>query len=96
MLVLITYDVDTKNAQGVRRLTKVAKVCTNYGQRVQNSVFECVVDNTQFAMIKKQLEDIIDCEKDSIRYYILGEQYKKRVEHIGVERGTDVSGLLIC
>lgn len=96
MLVLITYDVDTKNAQGVRRLAKVAKVCTNYGQRVQNSVFECVVDSTQFAMIKKQLADIIDCERDSVRYYILGEQYKKRVEHIGVERGTDVSGLLIC
>lgn len=96
MLVLITYDVNTKNAQGVRRLAKVAKVCTNYGQRVQNSVFECIVDSTQFAMIKKQLADIIDMEKDSVRYYILGEQYKNRVEHIGVERSFDLSGPLIC
>lgn len=96
MLILITYDVDTKNTQGIKRLSKVAKVCMNYGRRVQNSVFECIVDNTQFAMVKKQINDIIDCEKDSVRYYILGEKYKSKVEHIGVERGTDVSGILIC
>ena len=74
MLVLITYDVNTKTAQGIRRLSRVAKVCMNYGQRVQNSVFECLVDSTQFAMMKKQLWDIIDLERDSVRYYILGEK----------------------
>lgn len=96
MLVLITYDVNTTTGQGVRRLAKVAKVCTNYGQRVQNSVFECLVDNTQLAMIKKQILDIIDVEKDSVRYYVLGEQYKNRIEHVGQERGMDLSGPLIC
>lgn len=96
MLVLITYDVDTKTGQGVKRLAKVAKVCTNYGRRVQNSVFECLVDNMQFAVIKKQISDIIDEKKDSVRYYVLGEQYKNRIEHVGVERGVDPSGTLIC
>lgn len=96
MFILITYDVNTKSDQGVRRLAKVAKVCVNYGQRVQNSVFECVVDNTQFAMIKRQIADIIDEEKDSVRYYILGEQYKNRIEHVGLKKGIDVNGVLIC
>ena len=95
MLVLITYDVNTQTAQGAKRLSKVAKVCTNYGQRVQNSVFECLVDGTQFAMIKKQLSEIIDTEKDSVRYYVLGEHYKKHIEHVGKERGVDMSGTLI-
>ena len=95
MLILITYDVNTQTSAGVKRLTKVAKVCTNYGQRVQNSVFECLVDNTQFAMIKKQLADIIDEQKDSIRYYILGEKYKNKVEHIGVQKSFDLSETLI-
>ena len=96
MLVLITYDVNTTTKQGVRRLAKVAKVCTNYGQRVQNSVFECLVDNMQLAMVKKQIRDIIDGENDSVRYYVLGEQYKNRIEHIGKEQGVDLSGTLIC
>lgn len=96
MLVLITYDVNTQTAQGVKRLAKVAKICTNYGQRVQNSVFECLVDATQFAMLKKQLSDVIDPEKDSIRYYALGDQYKNKVEHIGKVNGIDMSGTLIC
>lgn len=96
MMVLITYDVNTTTGQGVRRLAKVAKVCTNYGQRVQNSVFECLVDNTQLAMIKKQIQDIIDVEKDSVRYYVLGEQYKNRIEHIGKKQGVDLAGPLIC
>lgn len=96
MLVLITYDVNTTTGQGVKRLARVAKVCTNYGQRVQNSVFECLVDNTQLAMIKKQILDIIDVEKDSVRYYVLGEQYKNRIEHVGQKRGIDLSGPLIC
>lgn len=96
MLVLITYDVNTATGQGVRRLAKVARVCTNYGQRVQNSVFECLVDNTQLAMIKKQILEIIDVQKDSVRYYVLGEHYQNRIEHVGQERGKDLSGPLIC
>ena len=86
MLVLITYDVNTQTAAGVRRLARVAKICTNYGQRVQNSVFECIVDQTQYVMLKKQLKDIIDVDKDSVRYYVMGEKYKSKVEHIGVQR----------
>lgn len=93
--MLITYDVNTQTSQGVKRLSRVAKVCTNYGQRVQNSVFECLIDTTQFVMIKKQLIDIIDEEKDSIRYYILGDKYKNKVEHIGVKKSFDLSGTLI-
>ena len=78
MLVLITYDVNTQTAAGVRRLARVAKICTNYGQRVQNSVFECIVDQTQYVMLKKQLKDIIDVDKDSVRYYVMGEKYKSK------------------
>lgn len=88
LLVLITYDVSTKTAKGVKRLSKVAKVCTNYGQRVQNSVFECLVDRTQFAMLKKQISDIIDKDADSIRYYILGDNYNRHVEHVGAKKTT--------
>lgn len=95
MLILITYDVNTQTPAGVKRLAKVAKICTNYGQRVQNSVFECLVDSTQFAMVKKQLADIIDEQKDSIRYYILGDKYKNKVEHIGVQKSFDLSETLI-
>ncbi len=96
MMILITYDVNTQTTQGVKRLSKVAKICKNYGQRVQNSVFECLVDATQFVMLKKQLSDVIDQEKDSVRYYTLGEQYKNKVEHVGKENGIDMSGTLIC
>ncbi|MBD5157620.1 MAG: CRISPR-associated endonuclease Cas2 [Butyrivibrio sp.] len=95
MLVLITYDVNTTSPKGERRLAHVAKICTNYGQRVQNSVFECIVDSTQFAIVKNQLKEAIDIEKDSIRYYILGEKYKNRIEHIGVQKSFDLSGTLI-
>lgn len=95
MLVLITYDVNTTSQKGARRLARVAKICTNYGQRVQNSVFECIVDSTQFAIVKNQIKEAIDIEKDSIRYYILGEKYKNRIEHIGVQKSFDLSGTLI-
>lgn len=95
MLVLVTYDVNTQTTSGVKRLSKVAKVCTNYGQRVQNSVFECLVDGTRFVMLKKQLSDIIDESKDSIRYYVLGDNYRKHVEHVGVQKAFDLSGTLI-
>ena len=95
MMVLITQDVNTSSPQGVKRLARVAKICTNYGQRVQNSVFECLVDHTQFTMVKNQLKESIDIEKDSIRYYILGEKYCNRIEHVGVQRSFDLAGPLI-
>ena len=87
MLVLITYDVNTENATGKARLRKVAKQCVNYGRRVQNSVFECILDNAQSIALKATLEDIIDTEKDSLRFYYLGNKYQTKIEHIGVDRG---------
>ena len=87
MLVLITYDVNTENATGKARLRKVAKQCVNYGRRVQNSVFECILDNAQSIALKATLEDIIDTEKDSLRFYYLGNKYQTKIEHIGVGRG---------
>lgn len=95
MLVLITYDVNTENSAGKRHLRKVAKQCTNYGRRVQNSVFECILDNTQCVTLKAILTDLIDTEKDSLRFYYLGNNYKTKVEHIGVEHGTSADQVLI-
>lgn len=95
MLVLITYDVNTETSAGRTRLRKVAKQCVNYGRRVQNSVFECILDNAQCVMLKSILEEIIDKEVDSLRFYYLGNQYKTKVESIGVERGTKADGTLI-
>ena len=82
MLVLITYDVNTQTEAGRRRLRKVAKQCVNYGQRVQNSVFECQMDATKCREVKAILEKIIDKEVDSLRFYYLGDHYKNKVEHI--------------
>ncbi len=95
MMVLITYDVETISSTGKARLRKVARQCVNYGQRVQNSVFECLVDPAQFAELKKRLESIIDTEKDSLRYYFLGSNWKKRVDHIGTKVTYDPEGPLI-
>lgn len=95
MLVLITYDVNTQTVAGRKRLRKVAKECTNYGQRVQNSVFECQMDATKCRQVKSILENIIDKEVDSLRFYYLGEKYKNKVEHIGVKPGFDVTDTLI-
>lgn len=95
MLVLITYDVNVTEDGGKRRLRRVAKQCTNYGQRVQNSVFECLVDPTQFAELKHRLESIVDPETDSLRYYFLGANWKNRVEHFGAKAGYDPEGLLL-
>lgn len=83
MFILITYDISTTTKEGRRRLGTVAKICQNYGQRVQNSVFECKVDEGQFRIIKHQLYNTIDHEKDSLRFYRLGKNYKKTVEQIG-------------
>lgn len=95
MLVLITYDVNTENATGKARLRKVAKQCVNYGRRVQNSVFECILDNAQSIALKATLEDIIDTEKDSVRFYYLGNKYQTKIEHIGVDRGIAPDQTLI-
>ena len=95
MLVLITYDVNTQTSAGRKRLRKVAKECTNYGQRVQNSVFECQMDATKCRQVKNILENIIDKEVDSLRFYYLGEKYKNKVEHIGAKPGFDVTDTLI-
>ena len=95
MLVLITYDVNTETAAGKARLRKVAKQCVNYGRRVQNSVFECTLDNAQCVMLKSVLADIIDEKVDSLRFYYLGNNYKTKVEHLGVNRGIAADDTLI-
>lgn len=95
MLVLITYDVNTESSAGKTRLRKVAKQCENYGRRVQNSVFECILDQTQCIMLKAALSDIIDERVDSLRFYYMGNKYQTKVEHIGVDRGIPVDKPLI-
>ncbi|RGY96759.1 CRISPR-associated endonuclease Cas2 [Clostridium sp. AM58-1XD] len=95
MLVLITYDVNTETSAGKTRLRKVAKQCVNYGTRVQNSVFECVLDPGQCLMLKSILTDIIDESVDSLRFYYLGNQKKARVEQVGVSKGIHVEQPLI-
>lgn len=95
MMVLITYDVNTETAAGRKRLRKVAKVCVNYGQRVQNSVFECVLDAALCRSVKHQLEEIIQPEKDSLRFYYLGNHYQTKVEHVGAKPSFDVTEPLI-
>jgi CRISPR-associated protein Cas2 len=80
---------------GKRRLRKVSKACTDYGQRVQYSVFECVIDPSQWVKLKDTLEKIIDDETDSLRYYYLGANYKRRIEHVGIKPSYDVDGPLI-
>lgn len=95
MLVLITYDVNTETAAGRKRLRKIAKVCVNYGQRVQNSVFECKLDAAQYAVVKYQLESLIDPKTDSLRFYNLGDRYHTRIEHTGARPGYDAEGILL-
>ena len=95
LLVLITYDVNTESNSGKTRLRKVAKQCENYGRRVQNSVFECILDQGQCIALKAILSDIIDENTDSLRFYYLGNKYETKVEHIGVDRGISVDQPLI-
>ena len=95
MFVLVTYDVNTQDAAGKKRLRQVAKQCTNYGQRVQNSVFECVIEPAKFKEVQYKLEGIIDKEKDSLRYYYLGKNYKSKVEHVGAKPSYDAEGVLM-
>lgn len=95
MMVLITYDVSTSTAAGRKRLRKVAKKCQDFGQRVQNSVFECVVDATQLLQLKKELRELIDENEDSLRFYTMGNSYKNKIEHVGNKKSFDVEGPLI-
>ena len=95
MMVLVTYDVNTQTAEGRKRLRTVAKICVDYGQRVQNSVFECLVDPTQFAQMRDKLEGEIDPAQDSLRYYYLGRNWKRRVEHVGAKETYDPEGTLV-
>ena len=95
MMTLVSYDVSTIDAAGRKRLRKVAKECVNYGQRVQNSVFEVDVDYGTFLKLKYRLMKIIDEEQDSLRFYYLGNNWKRRVEHIGAKETYDPEGSLI-
>jgi CRISPR-associated protein Cas2 len=95
MLILITYDVSTSSIGGKKRLNKVSKKCLDYGQRVQNSVFECILDSAQFKQLKYQLEEIIDKKTDSLRFYNLGDKYKTKVEHLGAKESYNMEGTLI-
>jgi len=95
MFVLITYDVSTIDETGQRRLRRVAKACQNYGQRVQYSVFECIVDPAKWEILRQKLIDEIDPGKDSLRFYFLGSNWKHRVEHIGAREPIDQEGPLI-
>ena len=95
MLILVTYDVSLTDAGGQKRLRRVAKVCQNYGVRVQNSVFECVVDEAQFVLLRDRLKKEIAPEQDSQRFYRLGNNYKDKVEHYGVKREISVDEPLI-
>jgi len=95
MLILVTYDVETVTPQGQRRLQQVARACQNFGQRVQNSVFECVVDYSQYVKLKLQLKSIMDEHHDTIRFYNLGNNYSTKVETLGISRGFNVEGELI-
>ncbi len=96
MFVLVTYDVSTTTAAGRRRLRRVARACLDYGQRAQNSVFECQVDPAQFATLKRRLLDIVDAKLDSVRFYFLGKNWRRRVEHHGTKETTDLEGPLIA
>ncbi len=95
MFVIISYDVATVEGKGRRRLRRVARACQDFGQRVQYSVFECIVDPAQWAMLRERLISEIDAEKDSLRFYYLGSNWKRRVEHIGAKKPLDQEGPLV-
>lgn len=95
MFVLVSYDVAISSPGGEKRLRRVAKTCLNFGQRVQFSIFECVVEPAQWVVLKNQLESIIDTEYDSLRYYYLGSNWKRKVEHIGAKPSLDIDSPLI-
>ena len=95
MLVLITYDVNTEDPAGKARLRKIAKECVNYGQRVQNSVFECMLDSAQCRLLQHKLVTIMDKKKDSLRFYYLGNNYERKIEHFGIRNSYDPKAPMI-
>ena len=95
MMVLVAYDVNTETPVAKKRLRHVAKLCENRGQRVQNSVFECLVDPAQWVQLRNQLVETIDPATDSLRFYFLGKNWKKRIEHVGAKAGYDPQGPMI-
>lgn len=95
MLILVTYDVNTEDENGRARLRKVAKLCVKHGQRVQNSVFECILNEAQYVLLKHQLCEMIDADKDSLRFYNLGNKYKNKTEHFGAKASYEAEGLLL-
>ncbi|GAB6193821.1 CRISPR-associated endonuclease Cas2 [Desulfocastanea catecholica] len=95
MFVLVSYDVKTSELGGSRRLRRVAKACKDYGQRVQYSVFECIVDPAQWTVFRQRLIEEIDPEQDSLRFYFLGANWRHKVEHIGAKKAFDQEGPLI-
>ena len=95
MLILVTYDVNTEDEAGRARLRKVAKMCVKHGQRVQNSVFECILNEAQYVLLKHQLCEIIDAEKDSLRFYNLGNKYQHKTEHFGAKASYEAEGVLL-
>ena len=94
MMVLITYDVSTETAAGRKRLRQIAKQCVNYGQRVQNSVFECVLDAAQCKLLQHKLLGIMNEKEDSLRFYYLGNQYQTKIEHFGAKATYEAEGFL--
>jgi CRISPR-associated protein Cas2 len=95
MFVIVSYDVATSEGNGQRRLRRVARACKDFGQRVQYSVFECIVDPAQWAALKDRLISEIDPETDSLRFYYLGSNWKHKVEHVGAKKPFDQEGLLL-
>ncbi|MBN2023786.1 MAG: CRISPR-associated endonuclease Cas2 [Pirellulales bacterium] len=95
MMVLIAYDVNVETKEGRRRLRRVARLCEDHGQRVQNSVFECLVEPAMWVALKSKLEEEIDTNKDSLRYYFLGKHWQRRVEHVGAKPTYNPEGPLV-
>lgn len=94
-MILVTYDVNTEDLTGKRRLQRVAKICEDFGQRVQNSVFECLIDPAEWAVLRSKLAKTADLKKDSLRFYFLGANWQRRVEHLGAKETYDPEGLLL-
>ncbi len=95
MLILVSYDVAMNDEQGPRRLRRVAKICQDYGQRVQYSVFECLVDPAQWTVLRERLIKEINPNEDSLRFYFLGANWRRRVEHVGAKKPIDQEGTII-
>ena len=95
MMIIVSYDISMVDPKGVARLRRISKICLNYGQRVQNSVFECIVDNQTFILLKNHILKEMDNKKDSVRFYILGNKYEGKIEHYGTKKVLDLDDLLL-